>query len=149
MIFEQGPWTLTLDMPLLLPCLQHLDNRSLREQLYRASRTIASSAPHDNTGHVARMLHLRQRQAEMLGFQHYAELSLSSKMAPNTKAVSDLSEMLRDRCKPAAHQELIELQHFAATKHQHVGDLELWDFAYYSEKLRENLYSYTDEDVRL
>ena len=49
---EHGPWTLTLDMPSLLPALQHLDNQQLREKLYRASRTVASSAPHDNTPHI-------------------------------------------------------------------------------------------------
>ena len=144
---ENGPWTLTLDMPLLLPCLQHLEDRAVRKQLYTGSRTVASTPPHDNTAHVARILQLRQRTAEMLEFENYAELSLSSKMAPNTKAVSDLSEMLRDRCKPAARNELLELQQFATTKYQHVGELELWDVAYYSEKLREELYSFTDEDV--
>lgn len=145
---ENGPWSLTLDMPLLLPSLQHLDDRDLREKLYRASRSIASKDPHNNTPLVTRMLEIRQKMAEMLGMDNFASLSLSSKMAPDVKSVTNLSEMLLSKSKPAAKKELLEVEKFAREQYKLSGQLELWDIPYYSEKLRERLYNYTDEDVR-
>ena len=145
---EHGPWTLTLDMTSLLPALQHLENRDLREKLYRASRAIASSPPFDNTPLVTKILMLRQEMASMLGMNSYAEVSLATKMADSVEAVSDLSEMLRDRCLPAAKDEMKELQQYAAEEHGLNSQLELWDVPFYSERLREHRFSFTDEDVR-
>ena len=85
---EAGPWRLTLDMPSYLPCMQHLKNRDVREKLYRAFTTRASSASPageggkslDNEPHIARVLELKKSMAGLLGYGSYAEISLASKV---------------------------------------------------------------------
>jgi oligopeptidase A len=146
---DNGPWALTLDHPSLLPSLQHLEDRSLREQLYRASREIAAAGGCDNSPHIRRILELRREMAGMLGMDTYAELSLSSKMASSPADVTRMSEMLKAHARPFAEKELAELQFFAEGEcsFQH-GRLQHWDVPYYSERLREHRYSYTDEEIR-
>lgn len=85
---EEGPWRLTLDMPSYLPCMQHLKKRDVREKLYRAFTTRASSSGGageggkslDNEPHIARVLELKKKMAGLLGYGSYAEVSLASKV---------------------------------------------------------------------
>ena len=73
---ERGPWRLGLDMPRYVPVLSHADDRQLRETLYRAHVSRASSRELDNTPLIQEILELRQQQAQRLGYAHWAELSL-------------------------------------------------------------------------
>lgn len=84
---EAGPWRLTLDMPSYLPCMQHVKNRDVREKMYRAFTTRASSSSQgeggkslDNEPHIARVLELKKKMAGLLGYGSYAEVSLASKV---------------------------------------------------------------------
>lgn len=144
---EQGPWLITLDMPTYLPCMQHLSSRPLREQLYRAYVTRASSGVQDNAPLIARMLQIKAEIAGMLGYASHAEKSLSTKMADSVQAVMDLTEMLRAKAMPAAVKELAELKAFALTQ-GFTGDMALWDVPYWSERLREQQYEFEEEELR-
>ena len=144
---EDGPWTLTLDMPCYLPAMQHLKDRELREQLYRAFVARASAGETDNAGNILRILQLRREMCDMLGYDNYAELSISKKMAPSVQAVVDLAEQLREKALPAAEREYEELSAFAKES-DGLEELNLWDIPYYSERLREERYSYTEEELR-
>ncbi|HBY81295.1 MAG TPA: peptidase M3, partial [Cyanobacteria bacterium UBA11148] len=79
---ENGPWRITLDFPSYMPFMQHSTRRDLREKLYKAFVSRASSGELDNNPLIERILELRQEKAKLLGFDSYAELSLASKMAP-------------------------------------------------------------------
>jgi len=144
---ENGPWTLTLDMPSYLPAMQHMKDRTVREQLYRAYVTRASNGDKDNAPIIQRILQLKSETSKLLGFSSFAERSLSAKMAPNANAVLELIEMLREKSMPAAKRELAELQTFAKSCGLE-SELQLWDIAFYSERLREAQYEFEEETLR-
>jgi oligopeptidase A len=143
-----GPWRATLDQPSLLPFLQHARRRDLRERLYRANIARASSGELDNAPLISRMLELRREEAALLGFATFAELSLASKMAPDVESVERLLEELRSVAYPAAQRELGELARFAKAREPGLDELRHWDVAYFAERLREERYAYSEEELR-
>lgn len=150
---EQGPWRITLDAPVLLPFLEHGENRERREELYRAYVTRASSGTLDNTPIIERILELRHETAELLGFESFAGLSIDSKMAPSLAAVDELLEQLRAAAIEAARSDLVALRRYAsrATSVSRLDPnetLELWDVAFFAERLREKRFDYSEETLR-
>jgi oligopeptidase A len=146
---EAGPWRITLDMPSYLPFMQHSRRRDLRETLYRAYITRASSGEHDNQPIIERILTLRKEMAGILGFGSYAELSLASKMAPSVDAVEHLLESLRGSSYAAAQQDLTTLKEFARSHGApEAEDFQPWDSAFWSERMREEKYALNAEELR-
>jgi oligopeptidase A len=146
---ETGPWRLTLDAPSLLPFLSHARRRDLRERLYRAYITRASEGDSNNRPLIEQILALRREQAELLGFASYAELSLASKMAGDVAAVETLLEELRGASYDAAHLDLAALAaRAAASGASEAADLKPWDIAFWTERLREERFDYSEEDLR-
>ena len=146
---EDGPWRLGLDMPRYLPVLTHADNRSLRETVYRAQVSRASSGELDNTPLIEEILDLRTHQAARLGYQNWAERSLASKMADNVGAVEQLLEELRVAALPVAEQEIDELR-TCARRHgaTEADDFSPWDVSYWAEKLRQERFNLNQEALR-
>jgi len=142
-----GPWRLTLEQPLLIPALQHMKRRDLRERLYRANLARASQGESDNTRLIDEILAMRREQAKLLGFANFAELSLASKMAPDVGAVRKLLEELRLASHAAARRELAELREFARAQGE-TTELMHWDVAFWAERQREARYAYSEEDLR-
>ena len=146
---ENGPWLITLDYPSYVPFMQHSTRGDLREKLYKAFISRASTGELDNTPLIERILELRKEKAMLLGFNSYAELSLAKKMAPNVEAVEALLEELRRASYDAAHQELEELKAFAASKGaQEASDLKHWDISFWSERQREEKFAFSAEELR-
>ncbi|WP_414528416.1 M3 family metallopeptidase [Nodularia chucula] len=146
---ENGPWRITLDFPSYGPFMQHSTRRDLREQLYKAFITRASSGELNNQPLIERTLELRQELAQLLGFANYAELSLASKMAPNVAAVEALLEELRQASYDAAVQDLEALKAFAASKNApEADDLQHWDTSFWAERQREEKFAFTAEELR-
>jgi oligopeptidase A len=144
-----GPWNITLDTPVFLPFMEHSQRRDLRERLYRANVTRASSGERDNLPLVETILRLRQEKAEILGRSSFAEVSLASKMAPGVAAVEKLLGELRDAALPRARAELEELTVYAREKSgDKTHQLSLWDVPFWAERLREERYAYSDEELR-
>lgn len=142
-------WKFTLHFPSYMPVLQYADNRALRETLYRAYATRASEfgkPEWDNTALITQILKLRQEAARMLGFEHYAELSLATKMAQSPAEVMDFLRTLARRAKPFAERDMQELRTYGAALG--LPQLEAWDIAYVSEKLREQKYAFSDQEVK-
>lgn len=144
---EDGPWRLSLDFPSYLPAMQHLKSSEIREKLYRAFVTRASEAELDNGPLIVKILTLKKRSSELLGYQNYAEKSISAKMAGSVGDVDALTEQLFKVARPAAERELEELKAFAKGK-GYEGDLKIWDMTYWSERLKEETYSYDEEALR-
>jgi oligopeptidase A len=146
---ERGPWRIGLDAPCFVPFMQHARRRDLRERLYRAYVGRASSGPIDNTPVLVRMLTLRREEAGLLGFPDYAALSLASKMAPDVAAVERLLESLRRASFEAARRDLADLRGFARERGApEADDLQIWDVAFFAERLREARYAYNEEELR-
>jgi oligopeptidase A len=145
-------WKFTLHMPSYLPVMMYADNRELRREMYEASATRASElGPHagkwDNGAIMQKLLRLRAEKATLLGFAHFAALSVATKMAESPEEVLTFLRDLAARSRPAAEKELAELRAFAAERFG-VATLEAWDIPYYSEKLRQERYAFSEEDLR-
>ena len=145
-------WLFTLDIPSYLPVMLYADNRELREEMYRAYATKASdqgpnAGKWDNTEIIKETLTLRTELAELLGFSSYAERSLATKMADSTEQVIGFLRDLAAKSKSQAEKELEEVRAYAKDKHG-VSELAAWDLPYYSEKLKQEKYTISDEMLR-
>ena len=145
-------WIFTLDMPSYIPFLTYADNRNLRQQMYeayvsRASDVGPNAGKWDNSEIIDEILSLRHEMANLLGFESYAHLSLATKMAPDPKTVVDF---LTDLAKKSYGQGKKEMDSLRAYAKEHGADYDLanWDIAYWSEKLRQEKYSYNAEELR-
>jgi oligopeptidase A len=142
----------TLHFPSYFPILQYADNRALRETIYRANATKASelgAKPEwDNTQNIIEILKLRDEEAKLLGYQNFAEVSLVPKMATAPQQVIQFLDDLAVRARPFAENDLAELKAFAKTE-LGIDKLEAWDFTYAAEKLREQRYAFSEQEVKL
>ena len=144
-------WLLTLDAPVFIAVMSHCKNAELRKEMYVAWTTKASdqgpqAGQFDNTAIMDEILKLRHEQAQLLGFANFGEESLATKMARDVNEVIQFLEDLAKRAKPQAEQELAELRAFAAE--QGADDLNPWDIGFWSERLREERYSISEEELR-
>lgn len=145
---ENGPWRITLDFPSFGPFMQHSTRRDLREKVYKAFISRASTGELDNTPLIERILELRKKKAMLLGFNSFAELSLASKMARDVEAVEGLLEELRRASFDAATKDLEELQAFAVEKGTPDSNLKHWDISFWAERQREEKFAFSDEELR-
>jgi oligopeptidase A len=145
---ENGPWVITLDAPSYNAILKHAKNRALREELYRASITRASSGELDNTVIIDQILKLRLEKAKLLGYNNFAEVSMSKKMATIEKA-EKLLEELRAASWNAAVRDMEDLKQFCESQGApEANNLANWDIAFWSERLSESKYEINEEDLR-
>ena len=144
-------WAFTLHFPSYYPVMQYSENRALRQLMYQAYVTRASElAPQftngklewDNTENMLAQLQLRDEEARMLGFANYAALSIAPKMANTVSEVDQFLGDIAKKSKPFAQQDWDELQAFANT------ELQPWDIPYYSEKLKQARYSFSENELK-
>lgn len=149
---EKSGWLFTLDIPSYLPVMTYCDNQALREKMYRAYVTRASEigpngGEYDNSPIMSELLALRHELANLLGFNSFAEKSLATKMAKNTHEVIGFLEDLGVKSKAQGEQDLAEVKAFAKQNFAK-SDLQAWDLPYYSEKLKQERYAISDEELR-
>ncbi|WP_255107878.1 M3 family metallopeptidase [Synechococcus sp. RedBA-s] len=146
---ETGPWLLGLDMPRAMPFLKYSHRRDLREQLYKAQVSRASSGDLDNRPLIERILTLKGEQALRLGYATWAEVSLASKMAHSVDAVEGLLEDLRAAAFPAAQRELQALAACAGRQGApEAAELRPWDVSFWAEVLRRESFDLHGEALR-
>lgn len=136
-----------LDFPTYYSIVTYADDASLREHFYRAFSTKASDQSEakpelNNAPLIDEMLALKHEKANLVGFANYADYSLATKMLENSEKVLSFLNELADKTRPFAQKELDELEAFAGKT------LNAWDMAYYSEKLRQERFSVSQEDLR-
>ncbi|WP_024461834.1 oligopeptidase A [Marinimicrobium sp. LS-A18] len=146
----------TLDIPSFLAVMTYAEDRALRRETYTAFVTRASAegqkadgssaAEWDNTAIIDETLALRHELAQLLGFNNYAERSLATKMADSTEQVINFLTELAEKSKPLAEQDVQQLKAFA--EKEGCTDLQAWDLAYFSEKLRQADYALSQEELR-
>jgi len=140
-------WLLHLDQPTYVAVLSHADNAELREEFYAAWVTRASdqgptAGQFDNSSVMEELLRLRHSAANLVGFDNFADYALATRMAGTIGEVADFLQNLAEVAAPVAKQELAELENWVGRK------LAPWDVAYYSEKLRLERFSISDEELR-
>ena len=137
---------LTLDYPTYDAVMRHAEKRDLRETLYHAWVTRASDQGEnpdwDNSDHIQKILSLRHEAAGLVGFDNFAEYSLATKMAASVDEVVVFLRELAARSRASAERELAELAEFAGTA------LAPWDTAYWLEKLKQEKFSISNEELR-
>ncbi|MFY0607204.1 MAG: M3 family metallopeptidase [Cyclobacteriaceae bacterium] len=141
----EGQWAFTLQAPSYMPVMEYADDRSLREELYRAYMTKAFKGDErDNQKVVKELAILRAELAELLGYETYATYVLEERMAEHPDKVEAFLQDLLEKALPKAKEDVVELKEFMRS----LGadhELERWDWAYYSEKLRKKKYDLDDE----
>ncbi|SFN58399.1 oligopeptidase A [Formivibrio citricus] len=143
-------YKLTLKAPSYIPAMQYLDDRALREQLYVAYVTRASEFDRmkwDNGPLIDEILKLRQEGAQMLGFKTFGEESLATKMAESPEAVLQFLRDLAVRARPFMLQDRAEMSGWAMER-LGIKGLEPWDLAYVAEKIREEKYAFSEQEVK-
>jgi oligopeptidase A len=142
-------YRLTLQAPSYLAVLTYCDDAGLREALYRAYNTRASSGAHDNAPIVRRVLELRREKAALLGFQSFADLALEDRMAKSGEAARRFIATLRERAEARMRDEHEELEAFRRSiEGKGAPSLAPWDVGYYAEKLRKARFDFDDEMLR-
>jgi len=142
---------LSLNMPCYLPVMQFAHSSALRQQVYRAYVTRASdqavNAAQDNSALVQEILALRQEEAQLLGYPHFAAVSLAAKMAQSSEEVTGFLRDLAARARPFADKDVAEMRAFAA-EHLNLPDPQAWDWPFVGEKLKEARYAFSEQDVK-
>lgn len=140
----------TLDLPAYLAIMTYADDRALREELYHAYTTRASELSdhpeYDNSAIMEEILSLRQEMAQLLGFSNYADYSLASKMAPDVDTVHNFLVELAEHAREPALKEIAELKAIASA--DGLEELKPWDTGYYSEKLKQQQFNLSQEDLK-
>lgn len=138
-------WIFTLHAPSYLPFMKYADKRELREKMYRAYSSRGNHGnEHDNKEVIRQIVNLRLEKARLLGFRSYAEYILSERMAGSPEAVDKFLEQLLEASHPHALTEKTEVEAFAR-RQGFQGELQRWDWAYYSNRLKQEKYALDDE----
>jgi oligopeptidase A len=144
-------WLVTLKQPSVQAVLTYADDRELRARVYRAYGTRAAEnsndGRYDNGPRIERILALRHEAARLLGFANTAEESLATKMASSTDQVIAFLRDFVAKARPMAERDLAELREFARDE-LGLDDLQPWDVAYASEKLRERRHALNEEELK-
>lgn len=141
-------WLITLDYPSYIPFMKYADNRKLRKEL---SIAFGSKGFHnddlDNQKNIIKITNLRHERANLLGYKTHAHYVLEERMAETPEKVYNFLNELLEKAKPAAEREYTQLEDFAKSIDS-IDQLEKWDGAYYSEKLKQKLFNLDDEKLK-
>lgn len=141
-------WVFTLHAPSIMPFLKYADNRELREKLFKARNSICFHGDDkDNSSLIKEIVTLRLERAKLLGYENYAQFALERRMADSPERVNTFLQQLLNASHPAALRDKDEVTEFAKS----IGftdELQKWDWAYYSNKLKISKYSLDDEMLR-
>lgn len=145
-------WIFTLDAPSFMAIMTYADDRALRKEMYQAYTTRASdkgpdAGKFDNSDIIEKILNHRLLMARLLGYKNYAELSIADKMAETTDDVLKFLNDLVDKSYPRAKEEIAQLSLFAKQQCE-IEDLQAWDIAYCSEKLKQQEYGISQEELK-
>ncbi len=141
-------WIFTLDFPSYLPFVTYVDNRELRKEIaIAAGKKSFQDNEFDNKENVKRIVELRHKRANLLGYESHSHFVLEERMAQNPNNVQSFLNDLLEKAKPAAEKEFAQLTAFAKEL-DGIDQLEKWDGAYYSEKLKQKLFSLDDEVLK-
>lgn len=142
-------WRFTLQMPSMLPVMQHADDEAFRKEIWEASGAVARVGDHDNSELVWKILSLRQEKAKLLGFANFSDLVLERRMAKNGNTAIKFTEDLHAKINDAFRDDFVGLKSYKAEKTgEDAKELHPWEVAYWSEKRRKEQYDFDEEELR-
>ncbi len=139
-------WLLTLDYPSVEPILKYCDDRALRAEIHTAYSTRCRGGEYDNRSLVARILRLRKELADLLGYASFPDYRLEDRMARTGARAIDFERDMTERTRPYWEQDVADLRAHAITLG--LDEVEPWDVAYVTEKLRKERYDIDEEELR-
>ena len=143
----QKGWTVTLKAPSYIPFVTYSSQRDLKEKLYKARSTCAIGGKFDNTENIRKITALRLKIANLLGYECYADYVLDNRMAEKTEVVNSFLNELLTQTKEYADKDYQTINEYAHSL-GFEGDIQPWDWAYYSEKYKNEKYAVSDEAVK-
>lgn len=144
----QGKWVFTLSKPSMIPFLQYADNRDLREKIYRGYFMRGNNGnANDNNSIVAKMVKLRVKKAQLLGYKSFADYIIDDNMAKTPENVNDFLMKLWKPALPMAKREVTDMQKII-DREGGKFKLQPWDWWYYAEKVRKEKYDLDDSALR-
>ena len=141
-------WAFTLDAPSYSPFLQYSENRELRRQIWTAYNTRALSGEFDNTEVVKKIVDLRIKIANILGYETYADYALEERLAKDRNTVNDFIMSLLEPSLEFAKKDIADVFAYAKKNGFEGNRLESWDFSYWSERYKEAEYSLSAEELK-
>ncbi len=144
---EQG-WTYTLSAPSYGPFIKYSSRRDLREKIYRAYNTTATTGEYDNTELCKQIVQKRLQVANLLGYKNYADYVVEERMVGSTENVFKFLDELFVPSMAAAEKEVAELYDYAKANGFEDSSLKAWDFSWWTEKYRDAKYSLSDEMLK-
>lgn len=144
---KKSGWIFTLDAPSYIPFVTFSANRKLRKELSIAyGRRAFRNNAHDNKNNILKIVKLRYERAQLLGYQSHAHYVLEERMAENPENVTDFLNDLLDKAYPAVKKEFNQLSRLA--EQQRIKKIQKWDSAYFSEKLKKELFNFEEEQLK-
>ncbi|MDC1105664.1 M3 family metallopeptidase [Prolixibacteraceae bacterium] len=145
---DKEGWLFTMHGPSFGPFLKYSDNRELREKIYRMYTSMANhDNEHNNTEIIRNIVNLRLEKAQLLGYKNYSSYQLERRMAETPEKVNAFLSELHEKSSPAAQREYNEVLAFAK-KNGFKGELQRWDWSYYTEKLMQEKYGFNEQDIK-
>jgi peptidyl-dipeptidase Dcp len=148
----EGKWVIALLNTTGQPSLSQLENRALRERIYRASIGRGLGGKFDTTGLIAQIVKLRAERAALLGYANHASYVLEDETALTPKAVNDMLAQLAPAAVANARKEAADMQQLIDAQAKAHGAapfrLEAWDWDFYAEQVRNAKYAYDESQVR-
>ncbi len=144
---KDSGWLFNLQPSSLTPVLTYCKNREIRKQIQQAYSSRAFRDDFDNQENIKKILKLRAEKAKLLGYKNHADYVLADRMAASFETASDFLEKIYGIAYPAAQKE-VEAVKTLAKAMDNLDELMPWDMAYYSNKLKEQLYAYDPEELR-
>ena len=141
-------WAFTLDYPSYSPFLQYSSNRDLRKEIWMAYNTRAIGGEFDNTEIVKKIVDLRIKIANILGYETYADYALEERMAKNKETVDAFILELLEPSMPFAQKDVADVLAYAKKNGFEDSQLQSWDFTYWSERYKEAEYSLSAEELK-
>ena len=141
-------WVITLQQPSYSPFMQYSSNRELREKLWKASNSKCIEGEFSNEEVVKQIVGLKIQEANLLGYNTYADMALKDRMAKDAPTVNAFLKNLLEKSLPFAKADVKAIADYAKAKDGFKGELMPWDFSYYSEKLKKEKYSLNDEVLK-
>ena len=141
-------WTFTLDAPSYSPFLKYSTERDLRKQIWTAYNTRAIGGENDNTEIVKKIVDLRIKIANILGYETYADYALEERMAKNKLTVNEFIKNLLEPSMEFAKKDVADVYAFAKKNGFEDSQLQSWDFSYWSEKYQQAEYSLSAEELK-
>lgn len=145
---KEGMYVFTLAQPTYMAFMKNSTRRDLRERFYRLYNGRNLKGEYDNTEIIKKIVETRRQLANLLGYKTFADWKLKKTMAGNANAVYDLLNRLQEAYRPAELAEMQELTEFAQQTDGLTGEIQPWDYSYYSNKLKASKYSFDEEALR-